>query len=176
MLYVAKRDEWRKWLAKNYEKEKEIWLVFYRKASGKSRVSYNDAVDEALCFGWIDSTVKKVDDESFAQRFTPRRPKSPVSEMNKVRIRRLIAAGKMTPAGLAAVGDIYVKFKVPEDILDAIKRDKQTWENFEKFPESYKTIRVAFIDGAKSRPEEFKRRLANFLKMTKQGKKFGMVQ
>ncbi len=176
LLYVKNAREWRTWLEKHHDKEREIWLVFFRKSSGKSRISYNDAVDEALCFGWIDSTVKNVDSERFAQRFTPRRPKSPVSVMNRERIRRLSAAGKMTPAGLAAVGNVSDKFKIAPDILKAIKRNEQTWKNFQSFDESYRRIRVAFIEGARRRPEEFGRRLRHFVKMTAKNKKFGMVK
>ncbi len=103
MLYVTKRDKWREWLEKFHDKEKEIWLVFYRKDSGKPIIPYNDAVEEALCFGWIDSIEKGIDHERFAQRFTPRKPKSQWSETNKERARRLIKDGKMTQAGFAAL-------------------------------------------------------------------------
>ena len=103
MLYVTKRDKWREWLEKFYGKEKEIWLVFYRKDSGKPRISYEAAVEEALCFGWIDSIEKGIDSERFAQRFTPRRPKSQWSKSNMERVGRLIKMGKMTPAGLAVL-------------------------------------------------------------------------
>ena len=88
-LYAAKRAEWRKWLKQNYKTEKEIWLVFYKKSSGKPRIEYNDAVEEALCFGWIDSTVKKIDDESFAQRFSRRNPKTGYSQSNKERLSKV---------------------------------------------------------------------------------------
>lgn len=100
MLYVKTRKEWREWLEKNHKTEPEIWLVYYRKITGKSRISYNDAVEEALCFGWIDSIEKGIDKERFAQRFTPRKPKSQWSVSNKERVRRLIELGKMTPAGM----------------------------------------------------------------------------
>lgn len=82
----------------------------------------------------------------------------------------------MTEAGLSALGDWDVKFEIPEDILKELKKDKETWGNFQKFPDSYKSIRIAFIDGARKRPEEFARRLNNFLKMTKMGKMFGMLK
>ncbi len=175
-LYVDNRAEWRSWLAKNRGKAKEIWLVFYRKASGKARISYDDAVEEALCFGWIDSTVKNVDKDSFAQRFTPRKPGSPISEMNRIRALRLIDMGLMTPAGLAVLGDLNTKFKIPGDILKELKKDKTVWKNFQAFPEDYRMIRIAYVDGARKRPEEFERRLKNLLKMTAKNKKFGMVQ
>ncbi len=176
-LYVTDAASWRAWLEANYETRREIWLVFHTKASGVASLPYNDAVDEALCFGWIDSVVKKHGPDSRAQRFTPRRPRSPVSEMNKARVRRMVEQGRMTPAGLAAAGDVLDEpFEVPKDILAAIKADKETWSNFEAFPDSYKRIRVGWIDGSRKRQDVFETRLAYFLKMTKQNKRFGMVQ
>ena len=176
-LYVNDREQWRTWLAEHHASEREIWLVYYNKASGKQRISYNDAVEEALCFGWIDSIVKKVDADSAAQRFTPRRPKSPLSEMNKERIRRLAAQGRMTEAGLATVGDLFSEpFTVPADILDALQADETTWRNFQAFPEGYKRIRIGWIEAARRRPDIFRQRLEYFLKMTAQNKRFGMVQ
>jgi len=175
-LDVADRGKWRHWLARNHDKKKEIWLVFHRKASGRPRISYDESVEEALCYGWIDSQVKNIDKESYAQRFTPRRPGRPVSEMNKERIRRLLAEGKMTPAGTAVAGDIGSKLEIALDILAELRRDDQAWANFAAFPESYRIIRIAFIEGARKRPNEFKRRLDHFLEMTAKGKMFGMVR
>jgi len=106
-LYVTDGREWRSWLSKHHSTEKEIWLVYYRKDSGKPRIPYNDAVEEALCYGWIDSTLKKIDQERFAHRFSPRRPTSKLSEMNKERIRRLIAKKRMTAAGLSAIQHVF---------------------------------------------------------------------
>src|SRR5438045_290353 len=103
-LDVRTRAAWRAWLLRNHARKKEIWLVYHAKASGGSSISYNDAVDEAICFGWIDSTVKKVGAHSRAQRFTPRRKGSPISEMNKARARRLVREGRMTAVGRAALG------------------------------------------------------------------------
>jgi uncharacterized protein YdeI (YjbR/CyaY-like superfamily) len=176
-LYVTDREEWRAWLEENHAREKEIWLVYYRKGSGKGRIPYNDAVEEALCFGWIDSTNKSIDEERLAQRFSPRSPKSGFSPMNKERVRRLIEQGRMTQAGLDMLGDaLEGEFEVPADIEEALRADVQVWENFQQFPESYKRIRVGWIDGARHRPEEFEKRLRYFVKMTRQGKRFGMVQ
>ena len=104
-LYVRDRAEWRRWLARHAKREKEIWLVYPKKASGKTRISYNDAVDEALCFGWIDSINKALGKDRYAQRFTPRRPNSKLSAMNRERALRLVAAGRMTKAGQRALGD-----------------------------------------------------------------------
>ena len=86
-LYVTCRKDWRAWLEKNFAREKEIWLVYPKQSSRKPRISYNDAVEEALCFGWIDSTVKTIDEEMYAQRFSPRNPKSTYSQTNKERLK-----------------------------------------------------------------------------------------
>ena len=176
-LDLFDRRVWRSWLAKHHATEKEIWLIYYRKHAGKPRIPYDDAVEEALCFGWIDSTVKKIDADRYAQRFTPRREGSQVSQMNMERSRALIKAGKMTQAGLEKIkSQLDARFIVPKDILAALKKDKAAWDNFQKFPEHYKRIRVAFVEGARSRPDMFRQRLQHFLKMTTQNKKFGMVR
>ncbi len=121
-LYVTDRQTWRAWLAENYDKEKEIWLVYPKKASGKPRILYNDAVEEALCFGWIDSTAKRIDDYSYAQRFSPRNPKSPYSEANKVRLRKLVKEGMVIPSVKVAIQDILNEdFVMPSDILKPLK-------------------------------------------------------
>lgn len=181
-LYVTNRKKWRSWLAKNHDKKTEIWLVYYKKTSSKPRIPYNDAVEEALCYGWIDSTVKSMDEEKFAQRFTPRRPTSVLSEMNKERIHRLIKEKRMTPAGLKAISHVFDKNKkyrliVASDILKALKSDKQAWENFQKFPESYKRIRIGYIESQRRHNNEmFKKSLQNFIKMTAKNRRFGMVK
>jgi uncharacterized protein YdeI (YjbR/CyaY-like superfamily) len=181
-LYVTNKKQWRSWLAKNYEKEKEIWLVYYRKSSGEKRIPYNDAVEEALCYGWIDSTMKRIDDKSFAQRFTPRRSNSVLSQTNKERIYRLIEKKKMTVKGLNAVKHAFdessknSKCVIKSDILKLLKKEKTTWKNFQNFPDSYKRIRIGWIEGARTRPGLFKKRLDYFLKMTTKNKKYGMVQ
>ncbi len=180
-LYVTDRKQWRLWLTKNH-KEKEIWLIYYRKSSGQKRIPYNDAVEEALCYGWIDGIMKGVDEETFAQRFTPRRSNSTLSQLNKERIYRLIEQKKMTPKGLTAIKHVFdatskrPKFIIPTDILKLLKEDKETWENFQKFPKSYKRIRIGWIESARIRPEDFNKRLNYFLKMTAKNKRYGMVQ
>jgi uncharacterized protein YdeI (YjbR/CyaY-like superfamily) len=176
-LYVTNRKAWRAWLAKNHAQKKEIWLIYFKKHSGRPRIPYNDAVEEALCYGWIDSIVMRVDDDRTAQRFSPRRPKSFVSETNKERVRRLIKAKKMTRVGLERIQtQLAQEFVAAKDILVALKKDATTWKNFQAFPESYRRIRVGWIDGARHRPEIFQQRLRYFLKMSAQNKKFGMVQ
>ena len=173
-------------MSKHHKTASDIWLVYYKKESGKRRIPYNDAVEEALCYGWIDSLTKPRDKESWVQRFTPRRKKSPLSEMNKERVRRLIKAGKMTRSGLerirhemdgrSAKRPKLKKFILPCDILQHLKSDPVVWKNFKNFPKTYQHIRVAWIDGSRNRPDFFAQRLRYFMKMTARNKKFGMVQ
>ncbi|VVB98439.1 Bacteriocin-protection, YdeI or OmpD-Associated [uncultured archaeon] len=178
-LDVADRKAWRAWLSKNHSREKEIWLVYYRKSSGKPRMPYNDAVEEALCFGWIDSQVKGINSEKYAQRFSPRNPKSGLSEMNRQRILKLIAQKKMTRAGLDAVADSLApgRLKIAPDILGPLKADKEAWKNFRKMPIGYKRIRIAFIESRRRHGKEmFGKSLANFIRMTAKNKRFGFVK
>jgi uncharacterized protein YdeI (YjbR/CyaY-like superfamily) len=173
-LYAANRKDWRSWLEKNFDKEKEIWLVYPNKASGKLRISYNDAVEEALCFGWIDSTVRSIDEESSAQRFSPRNPKSSYSQANKERLKWLLQENLLHPSVLVTANRIAKeKFEFPPDIIDAIKSDSIAWKNYQKFSPSYRKIRVAYIDSARSRPEEFQKRLANFIAKTRENRQIG---
>ncbi len=173
-LHVTNRKDWRDWLKKNYKTEKEIWLVYYKKGTGKSRIEYNDAVEEALCFGWIDSIIKSLDEESTVQRFSPRKPKAKYSQANIERLRTLIAKKKVIKEVTETLGDILnEKFEFPPDILKVIQADKEAWKNFQKFSDSYKRIRIAFIDAARKRPEELKKRLRYFIEMTKKNRMFG---
>jgi uncharacterized protein YdeI (YjbR/CyaY-like superfamily) len=177
-LDVGTRAAWRSWLQRNHARKKEIWLVLHAKASERTGVAYNDAVDEALCFGWIDSIVKKVGPSSRAQRFTPRRTGSPVSEMNKARARRLVREGHMTPAGRAALGPALKRepLVVAPDVRRALRAEPSAWGHFERFPAAYKRIRLGFIEGARGRPKVFATRLRYFVRVTAQGKRFGMVR
>lgn len=173
-LYVTDRGKWRKWLEVNFNKEKEIWLIYPNKSSGKPRILYNDAVEEALCFGWIDSTVKKIDEESSIQRFSPRNHKSTYSQANKERLRWLLKENLIHSSMQESVKKVLKeKFVFPADIINAVKRDKKAWENYLKFSPAYKRIRIAYIDGARKRPEEFNKRLANFIKKTRKNKIIG---
>src|ERR1051326_8483657 len=98
--YAKDRKAWRNWLQKNHSTSKGVWLIYYRSSTGKRKLSYDHAVEEALCFGWIDSTTRPIDENKYMQRFTPRKPKSGWSGPNKKRIQNLIASGQMTKAGL----------------------------------------------------------------------------
>lgn len=170
-LYLTERKAWRKWLQKNFEKKNGIWLVYPKKSSGKPRIEYNTAVEEALCFGWIDSTVKSLDADHTIQRFTKRRPKSSYSQANKERLKWLYKENKIHPSIRKSVKIIIdQEFKFPLDILDEIRKDNKAWENYQRFSDPYKRIRIAYIDSARKRPEEFKKRLLNFIAKTKENK------
>lgn len=183
-LYATNGKSWRSWLAKHYKREKEIWLIYFRKESGKPRISYNDAVEEALCYGWIDSIIKKIDQERFAQRFSVRKKTSTISQINKERVWDLIARKKMTKAGLVAIEHVFNPIKeqpkrvvISASILESLKADKQVWVNFQKFPESYKRIRVAYLESQRQHGEEqYLRALRYFIKMTANNKRFGFVK
>jgi uncharacterized protein YdeI (YjbR/CyaY-like superfamily) len=173
-LYITNPKDWRAWLKKHYKTEKEIWLVYPKKATGKPRIEYNDAVEEALCFGWIDNIIKKLDEEHTVQRFSPRKPKAKYSQANIERLRDLVAKKKVVKEVVDTLGDILKeKFVIPPDILKAIKANKEAWKHFQKFSAPYKRIRIAFIDGARKRPDEFKKRLRHFIEMTEKNKMFG---
>jgi uncharacterized protein YdeI (YjbR/CyaY-like superfamily) len=176
-IYVKDRDEWREWLIEHHATVKEIWLIYYNTASGKQRIPYLHAVEEALCFGWIDGVQMKMDAECTVQRFTPRRPKSNWSSLNKERARRLIENGKMTEAGLKVLPDLSLdSYIVPEDILKLLQEDPQTWENFCGFPAVYQRIRIGYIDESRKLPDEFQKRLTNFLKKTGENKMYGIIE
>jgi uncharacterized protein YdeI (YjbR/CyaY-like superfamily) len=175
LLDVSKRSEWRAWLRRNYRTAKAVWLVFHKKHTGRPRIAYNDAVEEALAFGWIDSVAKKIDEGRYAQRFTPRRPGSSFSESNIARLRAMAAKGKVMPEVLARVRPLLVEkpVRVPPDILAALKADPETWMHFRAYSDSYKRIRIGYLEGSRDRPEQFAKRLRNFLKMTKNNRLIG---
>lgn len=174
LIYVSEQSEWRDWLTKHYRSEKEVWLVYYKKHSGKPRIQYNDAVEEALCFGWIDSTVKSIDEERFAQRFSVRNPKASYSQANKERLRVMVKQNRIINEVLVTLGTILdEQFEIPADILDAIQSNQEAWENFQGLSPSYIRIRIAFIEGARKRAQEFNKRLRYFIEMTEKNKQFG---
>lgn len=170
-FYTSHREEWRAWLSVNFGKEKEVWFVFPMKAAGEEALSYNDAVEEALCFGWIDGVIKHIDPTHRAQRFTPRRLGSPYSRPNIERLIWLEEQKLIHPSIRERVLSIIkAPYLFPEDIIAAIKRDEKAWEHYNSFAPSYKRIRVAYIDAARKRPEEFQKRLDSFIKKTRENK------
>jgi len=170
-LFAYSREEWRDWLETHFDKQKEIWLVFPKKNSEKQRIVYNDAVEEALCFGWIDSTVRTLDEFNFMQKFSRRNRKSSYSQPNKERIKWLHKHGLLHPSVEEMVQKIInEEYKLPNDILEMLQSDAVVWNNFQKMSEGYKRIRIAYVDDARKRPEIFKQRLKNFIKKTRDNK------
>ena len=184
-LYVTNRHDWREWLRKNYETEKEIWLIYYKKHTGKPSVPYNDSVEEALCFGWVDSIIKKIDDEKFARKFTPRKSKSKWSQANKKRAGKMIKEGKMTAAGLTKIMEAKKSgewFKttparkelvIPPYVKEALAKNKNALDNFNNLAKSYKRQYVGWISSAK-RKETRKRRLIEAISLLERNEKLGM--
>jgi len=173
-VYFSDRQDWHDWLAANFKTEKEIWLIYPARDSGKARIPYNEAVEEALSFGWIDSTVKRNDEHSSAQRFSPRNPDSQYSQSNKERLKWLLKEGRLHPSVKESAEKALASgFIFPPDILREIKKNKKAWENYLKFSPAYKRIRIAYINGARSRPDEFKKRLNNFIKKTELNQRIG---
>lgn len=178
MVYCATREEWRGWLEQNHDKSKGIWLIYYKKGSGKPRVPYDNAVEEALCFGWIDSTVKRIDEEKYAQRYTPRKPDSGWSELNMRRMEQLIKDGRMTEAGLAKFKDPAahrsttrdMDYVTPPGFLEALEKDPKALAYFNKLPPSQTKLYFRWINGAK-REETKQKRIAESIELLTQGRK-----
>jgi uncharacterized protein YdeI (YjbR/CyaY-like superfamily) len=178
MVYCATREEWRDWLEGNYDKCKGIWLIYYKKGSGRPRVPYDDAVEEALCFGWIDSTVKRMDEERYRQLFTPRNPKSGWSESNIRRMEQLIKEGRMTGAGLAKFQNPAahrsttrdLDFITPPGLMEAIEKDSRALAYFNKLPQSQTKLFFRWINGAK-REETKQKRIAESVELLAQNRK-----
>ncbi len=149
-------------------------MVYPRKHTGKSRILYNEAVEEALCFGWIDSIIRTVDADHYSQRFTPRKARSSYSQTNIERLRRLIAQGKVLPEIQAAVEPVLAKeFVFPPDIEAALRANEPAWQNFQSYSGAYQRIRIAYVETGRKRPGDFEKRLNNLIRKTEQNKQFG---
>ena len=155
LLPATNRDELRQWLSENHNKEDECWVVVKRgRPVDNGTFWYIDAVEEAMCFGWIDSTTKKMDNGITAQRLAPRRKGSVWSELNKERCRRMERLGRMTDAGRAVLPDMSESgFVIDKDILMALQADSEIWENFQSFPPLYQRVRVDTIQIKKKQPD-----------------------
>lgn len=184
-LYVTNRKEWREWLEKNFTTEKEVWLIFYKKHIEKPKILYDDAVEEAICFGWIDSIIKKIDDEKYARKFTPRAKGSGWSELNKKRAEAMIAIGRMTEAGLQKIEEakrngIWSKasaqrkeFELSPEYEKILKSNKKAWHNFNSLAPSHKKNYIGWVMSAK-REETRKSRFNEVLRCLEQNKKLGL--
>jgi uncharacterized protein YdeI (YjbR/CyaY-like superfamily) len=185
-LYIKTKSEWRKWLSKNYKKSAGVWLVFYKKGTGKITIDYNDTVEEALCFGWIDSLVKKIDEKKYVRKFTPRNSKSVWSELNKKRILKLNKEGRITKAGLQKIEaakqngswnkrlkDVEISYDVPADFITALIKNKKAKENFDEIPPSYKKRFYMWINIAKKK-ETKEKRITEAIKLLNKNKDLGL--
>ncbi|UCG63014.1 MAG: YdeI/OmpD-associated family protein [Candidatus Zixiibacteriota bacterium] len=182
---MKSRAEWRRWLSKNYNRSSGVWLVFYKRHSGKPTLEYDDAVEEALCFGWIDSTIRKIDDEKYVRKFTPRNPNSRWSEPNKKRVNKLIRQGLMTDAGLARVKDgkksgawnkpdrPTISLELPPELETALAKNEKAKAFFDQLAPSSRKQYIGWVFMAK-RPETKARRVAESIKLLEQGKKLGL--
>lgn len=175
ILKAKNREELRLWLENNYETQKECWGIVKRgKPQNDDIFWYIDAVEEALCFGWIDSTVKKLDTGITIQRLSPRKKGSIWSELNKERCRRMEKLGKMTQAGKKVLPDMSEKgFNIDIDILEALKKDEIVWANFHKFSSLYQRVRIDTIQIKKKNPQLFQKRLEKLIENTKKGIMYG---
>jgi uncharacterized protein YdeI (YjbR/CyaY-like superfamily) len=160
------RETWRNWLAQNGTNETEIWLVYYKASSGKMSISYQDSLEEALCFGWVDSIIQKIDEEKYARKFTPRRKGSKWSELNKHLVAKLVREGRMTEAGLTKM-DFPLKeaqssrpkrpaLPLPDWLKAGLMSSPQAWENFQKLAPSHQRNYIGWISDA--RKEETRQR------------------
>jgi uncharacterized protein YdeI (YjbR/CyaY-like superfamily) len=166
------RNAWREWLEKHHKTLTEIWLLSEDRPE-KSTVKYLDAVEEAICFGWIDGIQKRFSTHELAQRFTPRKQRSNWTELNKERARRLIRLELMTEAGAATLPDLNTKFIIAEDIIEILKAKPDAWSNFLEFPDLYHRVRIGYIEEMRKNQNEFDRRLQNFVNKTADNKMFG---
>ena len=169
ILQIDNRKDFREWLALHADSESECWVELKRgKPVEDDKFYYLDAVEEALCFGWIDGRAGSLDERHHIRRFTPRRKGSRYSRPNIERLLKLDAAGLIHPRVRESVLPIIcAPFVYPADILDALKADETVWEHYQNFPEAYRRIRVAYIDAARKRPAEFQKRLASFIEKTR---------
>jgi uncharacterized protein YdeI (YjbR/CyaY-like superfamily) len=180
------RAHWHDWLIQKQDKEKEVWVVYFKPASGRTGIGYEDSVEEALCFGWIDSLIKKIDEESYARKFNPRRPGSHWSACNKKRAEKLIAEGKMTSAGLAVYDPnaapyadsqgqriLRSRTSIPATARQRLQRNPAAWKFFRQLPPYRQRQYVGWILSAKKK-ETQERRWKEVLATLEQGKPLGL--
>lgn len=179
------RQQWREWLDENHANTSEVWLVFYKKHTGKKSLSYSDAVEEALCFGWIDGIKRFIDDERYMHRMSPRKADSNWSDSNKKRAQRMLKAGLMTAAGKRTVEQAKrngkwaeparqrIDFSLPPEFERRLKRNKRAAEFFASLAPSYQRQYIAWVATAK-REDTKQRRLDEAIDLLKRGEKLGM--
>lgn len=173
IIDIRTRDEFRQWLIENHASQKECWIAVKRgNTPPANALWYLDAVEEALCFGWIDSTLKNINGVSL-QRFSKRSPKSYWSELNKERCRRLEKLGLMTDSGRAVLPDLDAEFIICPEIIENFKRNPVAWTNFSKFPGLYQRVRIDNIQRNKACTEMFESRLKKLIEASERNEMFG---
>ncbi len=185
-IYVSTRDRWRRWLAENHANEKSgIWLVYYKNDTGKPSLEYEESVEEALCFGWIDSIIRRIDDEKYCRKFTPRKDDSRWSNTNRRRVEKIIKEGRMTEFGLAKIEAAkrsgnwepdprpMINMDIPQELSEALSRNRKAKEFFEGLAPTYRKHFVGWIITAK-RPETRAKRLNETLVLLARGEKLGL--
>jgi uncharacterized protein YdeI (YjbR/CyaY-like superfamily) len=179
LLDIRNRQEWRRWLGKYHSLSPGVWLVFYKDRTGVKSIPYEDSVCEALCFGWIDSLIKRLDDDRYARKFTPRQPTSKWSDINRKRWAELKAAGLLASAGLdaAPTENTYAARpsipELPAYIAKVLKANPAAWRFFQELAPTYRRHFVAWIHTAK-RPETREKRIRESLALLSAGKKLGL--
>jgi len=183
---ITDREQWRDWLKKYFDKETEVWLVYNKKETGLPSIEYGASVEEALCFGWVDSLIKKIDESSYARKFTPRKEVSKWSEHNKKRVGKMIKTGRMTEHGLRLVEAAKkngcwdrpdtrptLSFAMHPEFKDALNKNPKAKQVFEKLPASHRKQYLGWIEMAK-RPETRQRRIGEALRMLAKGETLGL--
>ena len=185
-IHFENRRAWRRWLEENHDKASEIWVIYYKKHTKKPTVQYDEAVEEAICFGWIDSTVRTIDDERYMQKYTPRNKTSLWSELNKKRARKMIKTSRMTDAGRIKIEEAKKngrwdkansasrQHEMPPELEEALKANKTAWENFNNFAPSYRNIYAGWVASAK-RQETREKRIKEVVKRSARNEKPGMM-
>ena len=178
--FFEDRDAFRDWLEANHDAVDELWVGYYKVDAERSGIGYGESVEEALCFGWIDGLVHGIDDETYKRRFTPRKPDSKWSKANVERVEAMMAAGKMTPAGMALVEAamdsgawdgayrLADDHEVPEALEAAMKESETAWANFQEFSNTDKHAYIALFEEAKTE-ETRQRRLDRSVELVEQG-------
>ncbi len=176
---VRSRAKWRAWLRKHHASSEGVWLVYHKQHTGVKSVDYDDSVREALCFGWVDSLIKRLDSDTYARKFTPRRPGSKWSASNRLRWKELAAAGLLSTAGLAASPSARdgsapaIPNRLPTYIAGPFKRNAAAWRYFQALPKSRRRDFVLWISTAK-RPETRAKRVAESIRLLVAGKPLGL--
>jgi len=184
--YFKDRYQWYQWLLENHNTAHEIWLLHYKKSSKKAGIAYDEAVEEAICFGWIDGKLKSIDEERFLLRYSPRKARSVWSKVNKERAEKLIKMGKMTDTGLLKIEEAKkngywnkaytnkIRDELPDDLNQALLKEDKAWSNFSNFANSYRNTYIGWVESAKTEKTR-KRRIVEVVKRSLLKKKPGIV-